>query len=114
MAIDYDGRRFRSGDALADGRSALATYHQSGDVLWGEFAGGHAKRGALSGSCAEDGSLEFSYCMVLENGDLVSGLCRSTPEVLADGRIRLREDWQRFAPQAGRGISYLEEVADRT
>jgi len=108
--IDYDGRRFRP---VADGapeESRVAVYHQDGDLLWGEFLGGRARRGALTGTAAPDGSLDFAYCMVLEDGEVVSGHCRSTPAVLADGRIRLAEVWERFGDHAATGVSVIEEI----
>jgi hypothetical protein len=111
--INYDGRRFRpAGDEPGDG-GRVALYRQEGDLLWGEFAGGHARRGTLAGRCADDGTLDFAYCMVLDSGEVISGHCRSTPVVLTDGRIRLREVWQRYGTHADHGDSWLEEIADR-
>ena len=113
MAIDYDGRRFRpaaagTGEGSEQGRQAL--YRQDGDLLWGEFAGGGARRGALAGTCWPDGTLDFAYCMVLDSGDVVCGRCLSTPRLLDDGRIQLRERWERYGPHAARGESCLEEI----
>ncbi|GAA1267438.1 hypothetical protein GCM10009665_65350 [Kitasatospora nipponensis] len=110
--IDYDGRRFRpvSADHEESGRSAL--YRQRGDLLWGEFSGGDARRGTLTGICAPDGTLTFAYCMVLGDGEVVSGRCHSTPTRLPDGRIRLHETWERFGAHAASGISLLEEIAE--
>lgn len=106
--IDYDGRRFRPLEDTAGGR--LAVYRQDGELLWGEFAGGRARRGALAGRCGPDGALDFAYCMVLDTGEVVSGHCSSTPELLADGRVRLRETWERYGPHSDQGVSWLEEV----
>lgn len=109
--IDYDGRRFRPvNDANAE-PSRVAVYHQDGDLLWGEFLGGRARRGALTGTCAPDGSLDFAYCMVTDSGDVISGHCASTPQVLDDGRIRLHEMWERYGRHAGSGTSDIEEIA---
>jgi hypothetical protein len=47
--------------------------------------------------------------MVYDSGEIVYGTCRSTPELLGDGRIRLSEQWERYTPRADRGVSYLEE-----
>ena|SRR5215217_7257217 len=108
--INYDGRRFRPvlDEHAGDGR--MAVYRQDGDLLWGEFRGGRARRGALTGRCAPDGSLEFTYCMVTDAGELISGRCSSTPQILADGRIRLDEVWERYGPNASSGISCIEEI----
>ena len=107
--VNYDGRTFRvGGQDAAD--VPQARYHQDGNVVWGEFAGGHVRRGALAGTCSPDGLLDFAYCMVYDSGEVVSGRCRSTPQVLHDGRIRLNEEWERYAPHADRGVSYLDEI----
>lgn len=109
MRLNYDGRRFRpAGPDDAPGR--VATYRQDGTVLWGEFSGGRARRGALTGTCGADGTLDFAYCMVLDTGEVISGHCVSTPHLLPDGRIRLRESWERYGAHADRGVSYLEEL----
>jgi len=107
-AIDYDGRRFRP--AEDDAKDRVAYYRQDGDLLWGHFLGGHARRGALTGTCAPDGTLHFAYSMVLDDGEIVSGACRSTPHLLPDGRIRLHETWERYGRNGGGGESWLEEI----
>ncbi|UYM24669.1 hypothetical protein OIM90_13240 [Streptomyces sp. AD16] len=48
--------------------------------------------------------------MVLEDGEVVSGHCRSTPELREDGGVDLREEWERFGERGARGVSYLKEV----
>jgi hypothetical protein len=107
--ISYEGRRFRTAGALP-GESAEAVYHQDGDLVWAEIKGGDVRHGSLAGRCDAGGRVEFAYIMVRDNGDLVVGRCVSLPEVLADGRIRLNETWERFLPQAAQGESVLDEV----
>jgi len=111
--IDYDGRRF-SPVTGKPGHLPIAHYHQVDDLVWGEFAGGDVRRGSIAGTSAPDGELRFAYCMVLDSGDIITGLCRSIPRVLRDGRIRLTEYWQRFGSGASSGVSFLEEVSGDT
>lgn len=106
--IDYDGRKFSP--AGANGDVTVASYRQSGDLLWADFSGGRVRRGSLTGVCRPDDSLEFSYTMVLADGALVAGHCESTPEMLPDGRIRLHERWERYGPHAATGLSELDEI----
>ncbi|MDQ1721863.1 MAG: hypothetical protein QOI26_1597 [Pseudonocardiales bacterium] len=113
--IDYDGRRFSpvtatSGHAGTAGSVTVAHYHQSQDLVWAEFSGGEVRRGSIAGTSSADGVLQFAYCMVLKSGEAVTGVCHSIPEVLADGRIRLTEHWERFGSGASSGISALEEL----
>jgi hypothetical protein len=111
--INYDGRRFRPVAPGSDEERRVAVYRQDGDLVWGEFSGGSARRGALAGSCRSDGTLEFAYCMVLASGEVISGRCVSTPLVLDDGRIRLEETWERYGRHADSGVSSLEEIPTR-
>ncbi|KXK63802.1 hypothetical protein AWW66_01065 [Micromonospora rosaria] len=111
--MDYDGRRFSSSAAeTADraGTTPVGCYHQRGDLVWADFAGGAVRTGRLVGTCAADGTLTVTYCQVLTDGQVLAGACRSVPEVLPDGRIRLREEWRRFDAAGSRGVSYLEEL----
>jgi hypothetical protein len=106
--ISYDGRRFRNPDGDT---ATVAVYHQEGDVVWAEFAGGEVRHGSIVGTCAPDGTLRMGYTMVLVSGEVVCGHTVNTPGVAEDGRFRLREAWERYAPHAATGISYLEEVS---
>jgi hypothetical protein len=112
--ISYDGRTFRSSAAEtagADGQGPVGHFHQDGRQVWAEFAGGKVVRGRFVGSCAQDGTLELAYCQLLEDGEVVAGLCTSKPEILDDGRLRLAEHWRRFDPAGSTGVSYIDEVA---
>lgn len=109
--INYEGRRFRSAQADPDGQAPVAAYRQDGDLVWADFAGGEVRRGSLVGTCAPDGTLDFSYSMVNNDGGVVSGYSHAIPELLADGRIRLHETWERYGQHGEIGASYLDEVA---
>ena len=104
---NYDGRRFRKPGGL-DG--TVARYFQDDDLVWAHVGGGHVRHGALTGTCERDGTLRLAYAFVLRGGELISGRTTSTPVVAPDGRIVLREEWQRYGENAASGISYLEEV----
>ena len=110
--ISYDGRIFHSAAAeTADqhGGGPVGHYHQDGHVVWAEFAGGRVVRGALAGRRDRDGVLHLAYCQLLDDGSVVSGRCISYPTVLADGRVRLEERWERYGSHAGTGVSVIEE-----
>lgn len=106
--LDYDGRVFhpagheRGGDAVPTGR-----YHQDGDLVWAEFSGGHLRAGRLVGTCRPDGTIDASYCQVTADGQVVAGVCVSTPTALPDGRVRLAEHWRRA--DGSSGVSHIEE-----
>ena len=112
--FDYDGKVFVSAGAAEtradDGSVPAGHYHQDGDLVWGEITGGAVRRGSLAGLCEPDGTLRFAYSQVLADGTVVSGECVSHPERLPDGRIRLREEWQRHSPRSVRGVSIVDET----
>lgn len=111
--IDYNGRTFRSAAAEtagAGGNGPIGHYHQVGEVVWAEFAGGKVVRGTLVGSCDADGVLHLAYCQLLDGGQAVAGSCTSVPTVLGDGRIRLHEHWERFGRASATGVSVIEEL----
>lgn len=107
--VSYDGIRFHHPSGAA---APPVIYRQDGDLLWAEIPpGGHLRRGSLAGRCADDGTLDFAYCMVFDDGTVVSGRCHSTPVPLpGGGGIRLREEWERYGPGGGTGVSFLDEV----
>jgi hypothetical protein len=105
--INYDGRRFRK---AGGGDGTIARYRQDGDLVWAEFAGGQVRRGAVTGTCEPDGTLRLAYAMVLAGGEVISGHTVNVPERDADGRLRLREEWERYGADAASGTSFLEEV----
>jgi hypothetical protein len=80
--------------------------------VWAEFQGGEVRRGSLTGLCAEDGTLDFAYTMVLGTGAVISGRNVSIPEILPDGRIKLNERWERYGRHADQGTSTIVEVVE--
>lgn len=115
MPIDYDGRRFRPVTNSPNGQVSGDTefeYHQIDDIVWATYHGGSIRFGTLTGRVDEDGSLAFHYVHVATDGTTMTGWCRSTPEVLEDGRIRLREEWQWTSGDHSAGTSTIEETTD--
>ncbi len=111
--IDYDGRLFRpvhnSDTGEVDG-TTLFEYHQRDDLVWASYQGGGVRRGALVALADNDGRLEMRYAHVNASGELMTGVCRTTPEVLPDGRLRLHERWRWTVGDEKEGESILEEV----
>jgi len=110
--INYNGRRFRKAIADPGHDAPVALYRQENDLVWAEFTGGEVRRGALAGTCAPDGTIDFAYSMVLADGAVISGRSISTPELLPDGRIQLNERWERYGQHAEQGTSSIVEVVD--
>ena len=96
MTFDYNGRRFRPVVTTPNGEVSGATlfrYHQAGAVVWADYEGGGVRHGHLIATVGPDGVLYTRYHHVSAGGALMTGRCRSTPEMLPDGRDRLHEEW---------------------
>jgi hypothetical protein len=102
--VDFAGRRF----APVGSFRAVGHYHQDGDVVWAEFSGSAVRAGRLVGTRRPDGVIDAAYCFVSAEGTAVAGTCESTPELLADGRVRLTERWRRM--DGSSGTSVIEEI----
>lgn len=116
MMISYDNRTFRSVSNSAGGDVSAETlfhYHQDRNTVWAEYSGGAIVRGQLLAKCGADGALEMRYQHINSEGELMTGTCRSEPEVLADGRIRLNEKWQWTSGDGSAGESVIEEIIAR-
>lgn len=109
----YDGRRFRPIEQAANGEVSGETvfaYHQRGAVVWATYSGGGIQQGTLVATVDADGGLDMRYAHVGADGGLRTGTCRSTPERLPDGRLRLHERWQWADGDRSAGTSVLEEI----
>lgn len=114
--INYDGRIFKSVQNSASGEVSHETtfyYHQNNDLVWAEYSGGAISFGNLIAKVLEDNSLEMRYQHLNDKGELMTGKCFSTPEVLSDGRIRLYEKWQWTSGNFSSGESVIEEIIKR-
>lgn len=86
-------------------------YHEEADAtIWARYQGGTVRLGFLVGARRND-ELAFRYSHVTTGGETASGHCRSQVEVLAHGRLLLREEWQ-WERQEGTGASVVEEVTN--
>jgi hypothetical protein len=112
MKISYDGRKFRSVHNSATGEVGADTvfqYGQNGRLVWAEYSGGEIVFGTLIAKADENGDLDGRYQHLNRKGELMTGTCRSTPELLPDGRIRLHEKWQWTSGDLSSGASVIEE-----
>jgi hypothetical protein len=111
--INYNGRKFKSIESSAAGEVNADTefqYRQSGNIVTGIYHGGGILLGHLLAICNENGELDMSYHHVNDKEQLMTGICRSVPELLPDGRLRLHESWQWTCGDSSNGRSVLEEI----
>jgi len=75
--------------------------------VWASYEGGGIAHGHLIAKVA----LDRRYHHRSPSGALMTGVCRSRLEILADGRYRLHEEWQWTSGDMSRGTSVVDEVA---
>jgi hypothetical protein len=106
-----DGRRFRVAEMSAEGEGSTGTvfqYHERDGVVSARYEGGAVRLGFLVGVRNGD-ALEFRYSQVNERGETSNGRCSTTISMLADGRLRLEEEWA-WESKPGTGTSAAEEI----
>lgn len=113
--INYHDRRFQSAANTPNGEVGAGTifhYRQEGNIVWATYEGGEIVKGSLIATVAAGGALDMRYHHVNRAGEIMTGECRSTPEILPDGRLRLHESWRWTSGDRSSGTSIVEEIAD--
>ncbi len=113
MKINYHNRKFKAVSNSDSGEveaSTIFNYFQQGNILWATYSGKHIQFGTITGLVHKEGHLEFSYQHVNADNEIMTGLCRSTPKVIADGKIQLHEVWQWTCKDNAKGESIVEEI----
>ena len=84
-------------------------YRQAGDVISAEYHGGSILQGFILGKISGEGFV-IVYQHLNENMEFRTGKCVSTPEMLADGRMRINQKWEWTNGDLSKGESAVEEV----
>ena len=90
------------------GTETKFNFCQKDGIIYGVYNGGAVKKGSFIAKIIGDGTLEKRFQHVNENGNLVSGKSYATTEVMADGRLRLKETWTDESDKTGSSI--YEEI----
>lgn len=109
---NYNNKIFKSTANTANGEVGSETlfhYHQEGNVVWAEYGGGKILKGFLIAKIVANDCLDMRYEHINQAGELMTGICHSTPEILSDGRVRLYEKWQWTSGDLSSGESIIEE-----
>lgn len=113
MRINYNNKTFRPVQNSENGETTEETvfkYRQEGKILTSEYCGGQIQIGHLIGLVDEGGNIEMHYHQINTKGKLMTGICCSKPEIMANGKIRLHETWEWTSGDKSKGKSVLEEV----
>ena len=111
--INYNQKQFRAVSNSENGEieaGVLFNYMQTGDVVTCSYSGGKIHYGHLLAKVDNQGRLDMRYHQLNSNGDLMTGICVSTPETMPNGKLRLHERWHWTSGDLSHGESVLEEV----
>jgi hypothetical protein len=109
--INLDGLRMNAVETAATGvisEETVFTFHQDGDRVWAEYAGGRVERGYLVG-ISENRGLEFRYCQLQTGGVLHGGLSKCEIVRGEDGLVRVVEHFE-WESRGGRGVNVIREI----
>lgn len=112
--INYHNKRFRPVQNTENGETSAETifhYKQEGTLLTSDYSGGRIKKGHLIGIVDEAGTIDIRYHQVNDQGELMTGVCQSKPELLPNGKIRLHETWRWTSGDESKGSSIIEEIS---
>lgn len=111
--MNYNNKKFRPISNTENAETTEETifiYKQEGNILSSEYQGGNIIKGHLIGLVDQDGSIDMRYHQINQKGELMTGMCTSTPEVMENGKIRLHENWAWTSGDYTKGASILEEI----
>ena len=111
--MNYHGKKFKPIQNTSNGETSEDTifeYQQEGNLLTSSYGGGQVVTGHLIGLVDPDGKIDMRYHQINLKGELMTGICLSTPEIMETGKIRLHERWEWTSGDKSRGSSILEEI----
>ena len=111
--IQYNNKYFRPVQNTENGETSNETvfnYLQDGNILTSEYKGGKIIKGHLIGIVDEDGNIDMRYHQVNDKTEIMTGICRSVPEILPSGKIRLHESWKWTSGDCSEGRSIIDEL----
>jgi hypothetical protein len=111
--MNYNKKLFRAISNTQNGDTSSETifeYIQHGNVLSSNYSGGKILVGHLIGIVNEQGLINMRYHHINSEGELMTGICISNPEMLPNGKVRLHEKWRWTTGDCSEGESILEEI----
>ncbi len=111
--INYHNKKFKPVTNTSNGETSSETifhYEQDGEIVTAVYAGGVIKKGQLIGLVDDRGNLNCRYQQVNTNGEIMTGTCSSTPEIMSNGKLRLYEKWKWTSGDLTEGASVIEEI----
>ncbi|MDO1500428.1 n-acetylglutamate synthase [Winogradskyella maritima] len=111
--IHYHNRIFKPVSTSSNAEVTEDTifhYKQTEDRVQCSYKSKAILEGHLLGTVDEHGVITMVYHQINTKGELMTGRCTSTPEVMSNGKIRIHESWQWTSGDLSEGTSVLEEI----
>lgn len=111
--MNYHGKTFRPIQNSENGETSEETeflYQQHGTLLTCTYHGGQIVQGHILGLVDPQGVINMHYHQINTLGEIRTGKCRSIPEILPNGKIRLHESWEWTNGDLSVGQSIIEEL----
>ena len=111
--INYNNKRFRvisNSENSETSSDIVFVYKQNDNILTSTYKGRNIIKGHLIGLVDKDGVINMRYQQININGELMTGICISKPEIDANGRIKLYENWEWTSGDKSKGSSILQEI----
>lgn len=110
--MNYNNKVFKPISNTENGETSNETifqYKQVGNIVTATYSGGKIIQGHLIGLVDSFGNIEMRYHQVNDKNELMTGICKSKHEILANGKIRLHEAWEWTSGDKSTGTSIIEE-----
>lgn len=113
LKINYHNRRFvaiknsENGEVTPD---LIFHYLQNDNIISSEYSSDKIKKGQLIGLVDNEGCIDMRYHQINFKGELMTGICKSIPKIMSNGKIRLHEKWIWTSGDKTNGESILEEI----
>jgi len=111
--INYNNKTFKPVSSSKNSETTPDTiflYKQEDNIITSSYKGKNIIQGQLIGLVNKNGHINMRYHQINNQGELMTGICTSKPEVLPNGKIRLHEMWQWTSGNNSKGTSILEEI----
>lgn len=111
--MNYNNKKFRAVSNSENGEiptNMIFHYQQEGTILSCNYNGGTIIQGHLLGQVDEQGNIDMRYHQINSEGEFMTGICQSRPEIGEDGKLTLFENWQWTSGDLSKGQSILKEV----
>jgi ribonuclease HI len=111
--FSLNNKKFRSIENAENGETSDNTvfhYFQDKNIIWADYSGGSIIKGHLIGLIDKNKNLDFRYHHINDKKEIMTGKCKSKPDITDEGIIRYIEKWQWTCGDRSTGTSVIEEI----